>query len=50
MIFKVVQAAVITTILYLLVGFNVVETETNADRKIEPPEALIALRQALINR
>ena len=50
MMFKIAQAAVITAILYLLVGFNVVETKANANSKIEPPEALIALRQALTNR
>ena len=50
MTFKIAQAAAITIVLYLLVGFNVVKTDANADSKIEPPEALIALKQALIDR
>ena len=50
MIFKITQAAAITALLYFLVGFNIVKTDTTADKAIEPPDALIALKQALTNR
>ena len=50
MIFKLTQAAVLTMALYLLVGFNLVETKANAGKTIDPPDALIALRQALVER
>ncbi len=49
MIFKLTQAAIVTMALYLLVGFNVVETKADAGKKIEPPDALIALKQVLID-
>lgn len=39
-----------TMALYLLVGFNAVETRASAGKTIEPPDALIALKQVLINR
>lgn len=47
---KIAKAAVITMVLYLLVGFNVVKTSPSADSKIEPPEVLVALKQAIIDR
>lgn len=50
MVFKIVQAATITVVIYLLIGLNVVQTNGTADIKIEPPEALVALRQAFAKR
>ncbi|MGB3769179.1 MAG: hypothetical protein WA947_21690 [Phormidesmis sp.] len=50
MIFKLTKATIITMALYLLVGFNAVETKANAGKTIEPPDALIALKQAITNR
>ena len=50
MIFRLTQAAIITTALYLLVGVNVVETNAAGSKTIEPPDAIIALKQALVNR
>lgn len=49
MIVKLTQAAAITAALYLLMGLNYVETGAKG-KTIEPPEALVALKQALVHR
>ena len=49
MIVKLTQAAAITAALYIFIGLNIMETGT-AQKTIEPPEALVALKQVLTNR
>ena len=49
MIFKLTRAAAVTVAIYVLIALNVVES-SSAGKTIDPPEALVALKQAFIQR
>ena len=49
MIFKLTRAAAVTAAIYALIALNVVES-SSAGKTIDPPEALVALKQAFIQR
>ena len=49
MFVRLTQATTITLVLYILLGLNTLQNK-NAHQQVEPADALVAFKQALIRR